>query len=511
MANPFDSEINLLLTGDANDSRGIFYFKTVIQPNTPTAPAAPVSKLTIDTQPLLQFIALNKYYADYKGTDPDNINPVFVDFILKVIETKAAMATQPFNAANFPTLIPGGAVVLGAAMSLLQPGGTQIGNAGTPIGWINNVDNWFPDVPMAMARRAATSFNIDPVKFLNDLKKFHFNMNDDAHDYFPLTQALNATFKAQAQPTNLVAEEVNMIAQCVTNGDATKCHQYLDSLTAGGATEASLQAAVNKISPKILIGALDTLGFKIKTLNGLTAIQDYHSWVKRAGARGVPPATIAVLQNQSSLLAKLINMMVTRARSETLLETDQQPTYAGPTPTATVQYGLTGFYPMTHYQITQKHMSPAEELKSARKMIRDLQAAAGLHKLRNVDGFVMQFGGEPEYQSGGAGTDVYKNLFESLYRQVKAATGREVDDKTRGIISDAITNLEKYDTELRRFLKDLGIVSVVSNIFTNTPQGPITQGMLHAAVTKYKACLSKYAIRQGNILGVADQLCSGAV
>lgn len=515
MAYTLDQALNALLTTDKDDSRGSMYFKTVILP----IGSAPGQKIKIDDHPLLQFLAYNKYYKGYNGSDPDGINPAFANFVDNFKNKARGKQYDATETKQFETvIIQSNAAGINATAQnkidlVLKDGTSSLFATSTNtqgnVDWATNIDNWFPDVPAA--KSTAKSFEVDSLKFLSTLRNMRLSSTNDGHDYFPLTSQLNETFKANAAPTTLISDEVDMIAQCVTNGDATTCHTYLYSLAKSGASEADLQKAINKISPKILIGALDTLGFKIKTMNGLTAIQDYYSWVKRAAARGITPPLLTELQNQTSLLAKLINMMVNRARTETLLEQEQQPTYTPVTPVGEVEFGLTGFYPVTHYQLAQKRMSPAEELQAAKRMIRDLQAASGLHRLRNMNGYIMQFGGEPDYQSGGDGVSVYTNLFESLYKQVKAATGRDVDEKTRGIISDAIANLEKYDIELRRFLKDLGIVSVVSNIFANTPQGNISQGMLHAAVTKYKACLAKYAIRQGNILGVADQLCNGAV
>lgn len=504
-----DSEINLLLTGDVSDTRGSVYYKTVILP---LATAPPAAKLDINSNLLLQSLALNKYYKT-SSANPSGIHPVFADFVAKVEAQKAKAVATKLNPASFPSLVDiTGINPTPAGTPLLITGALQaIFNTGNA-GWSATFDNWFPTIPAGTPKQPALNFDIDIAKFINDIKSFHYESDSSKFDYFPLTDALNKAISPMANSSNtLQSNEVNMIAQCVMNGDANECYKHLGNIVTANGSAPQLQAAVDSISPKILIGALDRLGFKIKTLNGMTAIQDYNSWVRRAEKNGLDPILVGKLRNRTDLLSQLVNMMVNRARTEALMEPEQEVVYERPKATEELQFGLTGFYPVTHYQMAQTRLSPVEELQKARKMIRDLQAAAGLHKLRNMNGYVMQFGGEPDYQSGGDGTNVYKNLFESLYKQVKAVTGRDIDDQPRKIIDDAIKNLDKYDAELRRFLKDLGIVSTVANIFANTPQGPVTQSMLHAAVTKYKACLAKYAIRQGNILGVADQLCGGAV
>lgn len=484
-------EINKLLTGDENDNRGIMYYNTVISP----IDSVPTKKLEIASQPLMQFLAYNKYYKKYIGNDPNGINDEFIDFISTVKDK-----FLDFSGAVKVT-------DLAVIAKLLKAAGVDYN--------VNpDAEKWFPDFggkQVSASFKSKKSFDVDPIKFLDDLKRGSLSV-DDGHSYFDFTQAMNdAASKAKIpSPDVMNVNEAEMIAKCIINGDVKSCNDHLKTIATDGITDAKIQEAVNKISPKALLGALTTLGFKSKSYNGMTYIQDYDEWIRKVGKFGIDAETISKLQSRNDPLARLVRQMVVRARSEILTE---KPTVPSVQIVAKPEsaFGLTGFYPMSAYAVSHKYKTPVEELRTAQKTIRDLQTVAGMHKLRNMDGYFLQFGGEPDYQSGGGGESIYTKLFETLYKQVKAKTGRDIDDKTKEIINSAIENLGKYDNELRRFLKDLGMFSVVSNMFADTPQGTITQGMLHAAIAKYKSCIAKYAARQSNILGVADQLCNGAI
>ena len=373
-----------------------------------------------------------------------------------------------------------------------------------------------------------TAFKLNVNKILKDKGEFM----GDSYDYFVKEKELHNKYKETEDKAMGTLKYDDLLTNKCVIGTHIECNDALNKIfedcDKSGFANKDLPQVIEyvrtNIRPSLLIAMFEKLQI-VYDNNGRRELRTFEKWVSRITGRILNPGNrAAITDDATSCPHKFIRagMELLSANPKLLNPTLGVKGYPIDTiaPSSKPQWGtIYEFTPRGVFGVKRNKFSsldPGKEVNNATLALRALMGSAGMFDMAQQGGLPLlqyggsfnQMGGDPDEKSPAA--EIFDGLFTTLYDQIRLTGDREVEQGVKDKVNKAIMSLSHYDKELRKFLKDLGMFREIANMFKGTPQGSLTEGVIHKAVAKYKNCLEKQSNRERVILNVAQQMCDGA-